>query len=139
MSSCSGFASTETETSVLVPLLGEELASRKFYPLEEQRYKNMVKIKKQPTQQAMIKILENPPQIARIRTVNPFPRDINGESRVKQLSYQHQSAYYLPKEKIEALIQAKAESLEKGEIVEFENFREPKSNKKLPPPNDLDT
>ncbi len=93
-----------SEVPIIIPILGKELASRQFYNLEEQRYKKATALTKQPIQHAFVKILENPTQRVKIKTVLPFPKDKIKIKATEEISYQSQSRYYLPAQKVKASI-----------------------------------
>ena len=108
-----GRIDTETEVPILIPVLGKEISSRQFYSLDEQRYKNIVQLKKQPTRHAIIKVLEDPSQRVKVKTVKPFPKNKERQAEIEKISYQHQSRYYLSPEYIKNEIKKRWLDIEK--------------------------
>lgn len=116
---------SDSESEAFVPVLGRELASRERYNLEEQRYRKMVELKKQPTRHAIVKVLESPTQRVRIRTVGSFPEDEEAVERARQISYQSQGQYYLPAEEVARSIEERQRPLlEETEAKEPETFQQ---------------
>lgn len=123
--SSDSYGEGEGESEVYVPILGKEVASRTFYSLEEQRYRKMVELHKQPTQHAIVKILDKPTRRVRIRTVESFPGEERAEEKVQQVSYQHQAGYYMPEEQITGAIAERQRALlEQKELAEPESFEQ---------------
>jgi len=116
---------SETEVPILIPQLGKELSSREFYSLEEQRYKNAVSLKKQNTQRALIKELEDPIQKVFIKTVKTYKKDIRKQEEVERISNIHQGNYYLPPQETIAMTEERQGRIEKEEEIEYPaKFRE---------------
>lgn len=105
----------ETEAPILIPVMGKEITQRQFWNLEEQRYKKAVKLKGQSVQYAFVKVLGDPPQQVKIRTVNPFLNNKEKQEAVERISYQHQRQYYLLVEEIKTRQEARAQWVEKEE------------------------
>ena len=86
----------------------------------------MAMMKSQPTQHAIVKVRENPPQRVRIATVNPFSRDPEKLAGVKQISLRNQARYYLAESEIRALIEERKQALEQqtDELIGPTSFRE---------------
>jgi hypothetical protein len=118
--SSKGSIDQDTEVPILIPVLGKELSSREFYNLEEQRYKKTVELKKQPTQHAVIKVMENPTQSVMIKTVKPFPEDKIRQEKTENISYKNQSQYYLTPQVIKDLIKTRQDIIEAPEEKEPE-------------------
>lgn len=102
-----------SKVPMLVPVMDEVVSSRQFYSLDEERYKNIVKLKNQPTQFAYIKVLEKPPVPVKINTVVEFIRDEEKLKKLHELAYNKHKQYYLSAEEIEVEFEATEEKINK--------------------------
>lgn len=116
-----------SQVPMLIPVMDEVTTSRQFYNLDEQRYKNIVKLKQQPTQFAYIKVLEKPPVPVKITHVVDFVADEEKQQKLHEISYQQNERYYMTEEEIEAEFvetDNKIQKLLDDEKKEPEDFRE---------------
>jgi len=115
----SSIFSSETDissySSRLRPVLDKELASRTFFSLPEQSYKNQALMKRQPTQRAIIKAGDEPTAIVEIDDVTQPARDGNKLVALHVAVLAKQSEYYLPKGEILALTAERQRVLEESQ------------------------
>ena len=100
------------ETPMLMPILGEELSSVTFYTPEELKYMAAWDMKSQPQACAVIKRLEEQPQLVKIQTVLDYPFNEAKVRAALSLSQKHNPDFYLPVEQTQQLIAARHETLE---------------------------
>lgn len=122
-------SSTEAESQSTrpVPVFEEELSSREYYSLDQQRYKNQARLKLQPRQHAIFKLDEQPTKVVRLETVTEYRNDKRKLEALEERVLAAQSQYYLREVEIRALIEARQQAIE-DEPEEPISFREPKKS-----------
>ena len=102
----------ESQVPMLMPILGKELSSRTFYTPEELRYQASWELKSQDLACAVIKRLEEEPQLVKMQRVPDYPFD---EKKVRAALEKSRAAnpdYYLPLEATRLAIEARQQALE---------------------------
>ncbi len=84
------------EALMLMPIIGKELASREFWGKEEQHFRQMVKLIAMPRQHAIVKLVDEPSMMVKIRTISPYPEDAEKIEHALSLSRSHTPSIYLP-------------------------------------------
>ena len=115
----------ESEVPMLMPILGQELSSVTFYSPEELKYMAAWQLKAQPQACAVIKRLEDEPQLVKIQNVPDWPFDENKVRAALEKSRVANPDYYLPMSETKKSIEARQQSLQSQGEKEDEEEGEP--------------
>jgi len=115
-STSSGSVSSWHEALMLIPILGKELASQEFWNHDEQRFRQAAKIIGLANQHAIIKPLNNKSIVVRIKTILPYPEDLEKILAAFDLSARHHPEIYQPYKKRLELWQSNMLLLSGGDI-----------------------